>query len=184
MDNLEFCVDALQGAMMLGKQAIQIEIAVCFVVFLQHDGDTGIKATKELRQVYHEAGRADCLTSDSPSYKTVNRRMGRCADLYEALGHRKIKKAVSGLSGKELIEALKKFIKPLDIGSMDDVAAHAGKPRPPAEPKQVAQDRRATDAPGVIHVKTRHIDLPVPPDVPKTELIALAKKLMRLAEKM
>lgn len=184
MDNLDFCVTALRGAMMLSRQAIQIEIAVSFVVFHQHGGDTGIGPMKVLRQIYAEAGRVDCLTSNSRSYNTVNRRMRRCGDFYEVTGHSRVKKLLKDKHGKEAIEIVKQFIEPYEIESMDDLAAHGGNPRQPEATKPPKHDRRATDAPGTVHVKTKHIDLPVPPDVPKAELIALAQKLMRLAEKM
>lgn len=184
MENLDFCIKALRGAMMLSKQAIQIEIAVCFVVYYNHDGDTGIQAMKALRAIYADAGRVDCLTPGSRSYQTVNRRMRRCGDLYETVSHKKMKRVLKDKHGEQAIEVIKQFIEPYGIESMDDVAAHAGKPREPAEPKTVQRDRRASDAPGVVHVKTRHLDIPIPPDVPKSELLALAKKLTDLAQKM
>lgn len=184
MEKLQFCIDALRGALQLSKQAIQTEVAVCFIVFYEHGGIINSDTMKALRGVYHEAGRVDCLTPDSRQYKTVSRRMNRCADLYETVKHSKIKRALKDKFGKEAIEIIKQFLAPYEIESMDDVAAHAGKPRQPAEPKEIPHDRRTTDAPGTVHVKTKHIDLPIPPDVPRSEVEALVKKLQALLDKM
>ena len=184
MENLDFCIEALRGAMQLSKQAIQTEIAVCFIVFHEHGGVINTETMKHLRGIYAEAGRIDCLTPDSRSYKTVSRRMNRCADFYETIKHSRIKRLLKDKHEGEAIDIIKQFLEPYDIDSMDDVAAHSGKPRKPTEPKQEPHDRRTTDAPGTVHVKTKHIDVPIPPGVPKSELLALAKKLMALAEKM
>lgn len=189
METTEFCIEALRGAMLLSKQAIQVEIAVCFIVFCEHGGDTGPTATKVLRGIYAEAGRADCLTPDSPSYKTVQRRMRRCGDFYDTIGHKRIKRMLNDKHGDEAITVIRQFIEPYEISSMDDVAAHAGKPRQASEerpPKKSTADkaRRATDAPGTVHIKTKHMDIPVPPDVTKAELLQVAKKITAIAEKM
>lgn len=184
MENLDFCIEALRGAMMLSKQALQVEIAVCFVVYHQFDGDTSAATMKALRGIYASAGRVDCLTADSPSYQTVNRRMRRCGDFYATIGHKTIKRILKDKSGDEAIKVIIQYIEPFEISSMDDVAAHAGRPRQPAELKPSPHDRRTTDAPGFVHVKTRHLDIPIPPDVPKAELLLLARRITELAEKM
>lgn len=183
------CIKALSSAFALSKQAIQIEIAVAFVVFHQF-GSTDLEAKKALRNVYASAGRADCLTPDSPSYQTVTRRINRCAAFCDAVGVKKVRRILKDVGDDDAIEAVKKFIEPYGIETMDDVAARAGKPviRTKPEDTEPEQDdtphaRRATDAPGVIHVKTKHIDLPIPPDAPATELVTLANKLLALAKK-
>jgi len=178
------CVKALSGAMLLTKQAIQIEIAVAFIVFNEF-GETSLLAKKALRNVYATAGDLDCLTAESPSYQTVTRRLNRCAAFYDATGSKKVKRILKDKFDAEAIEVVKQYLEPYDIKSMDDLKRLTGEPRQPAEPKpEEPHDRRASDAPGVVHVKTKHIDLTVPPEAPKSELIALAKKLMAMAEKM
>lgn len=184
MENLQVCIDALRGALQLSKQAIQVEIAVCFLVIFEHGGDTSAPTMKALRGVYHDAGRVDCLTPDSRSYKTVSRRMNRCADFYATVTHKKVRRSIKNKGGKAALDAIKALIEPFDIDSMDDVAAHSGEPRKQPEPRIVPHDRRSTDSPGVVHIKTRHIDIPIPPDIPKSELLALVKKLQALVEKM
>lgn len=181
------CVKALSGAFILSARALQVEIAVAFVVFHQA-GDTSAASKKLLRQVYADAGRRDCLLPESPAYQTVMRRIGRCADLLEALGWRRVRKVLRDQHGAAAIQAVVDFIAPLGIESMDDVAAHAGRPRKaaPLEPAQAPaapQRRRETDSPDVTHVKTRHIDVAVPPDAPASELVALANKLLALARR-
>jgi hypothetical protein len=177
------CVTALSGALLLSKQALQVEVAVAFIVFHEF-GSTDLKAKKMLRTIYADAGRADCLTPDSPSYQTVTRRIGRCAAFFDYVGIRKVKKALKGFSGDAAIQVMKDYLLIYDIASMDDLAALAGNPRQPAEPKEQTErrDRRATDNPEVQHIKTRHIDLAVPPDVPPSELVSLANKLLKLAK--
>lgn len=184
MKSLNICIEALRGSLQLSRQAIQTEVAVCFVVFYEHDGVINQETMKALRSVYAQAGRVDCATPESRSYKTVSRRMNRCADLYETVKHSKMKRVLKDVPDKGMIAAIKEFLAPFEIESMDDVATHSGKPRKPTEKVEHEHDRRAADEPGTIHVKTKHIDVPIPPDTTKTEIMALAKKLLALAEKM
>ena len=169
MDTISYCIEALSGAMMLTAQAIQVEIAVSFIVFY-NEGGTDINAKKVLRQVYASAGRVDCLSSGTGSYATVTRRMGRCAAFYDTLGKRKLKPVINGKQGKDAVQAVIEFIRPYEIENMDDVAAHGARPRKPdVAPSE--QHRRATDiAETVIHIETEHVHIDVAAEATKTEL--------------
>lgn len=165
MDTMGHCIEALRNSMSLTEQAIQIEIAVSFVVFNEKGGTT-LDVKKILREIYASAGRVDCLTSDSPSYKTVNRRMGRCADFYDILGHKEITKVLKGKKGKDSILAIVEFLKPHNISNMDDLAAKANKGRKTHE-----------SVPGEVHVRSDHIKLDISADTTVAELSDLIKRI-------
>lgn len=184
------CIKALSGAFLLSRQALQIELAVAFLVFAEF-GHTELDAKKALRRVYADAGRADCLTADSPSYQTVTRRINRCAAFFDVVGVKKVKKALKGAGGDVSVQLMVEHLKPYKIATMDDLAALAGNPREPAAPKnsqeppkEPPRDRRASDDPNVTHVKTKHLDLAIPPDAPAKELVSLANKLLALAKRI
>ncbi len=160
MDTISHCIEALQGAMMLTAQAIQVEIAVSFVIFYEQ-GSTDIQAKKVLRQVYASAGRVDCLSAGTGSYATVTRRMGRCAAFFDSLGKRKLKPVIAGKAGKAAIDAVVAFLAPYAIETMDDLAARTGGPRKARE-----------EVPGTLHIKTEHCRLDLTPDEKLDELIA------------
>lgn len=168
MDTISHCIEALSGAMMLTAQAIQVEIAVSFVIFYEQAG-TNIAAKRVLRQVYASAGRVDCLTSGTGSYMTVTRRMGRSAAFYDSVGARKVKPVINGKRGKAAIEAVIAFLKPYGIETMDDLAARAGRQRKPS-----------AEAPGTVHIKTDHCRLDLAPDATIDELHELRDKLDEL----
>lgn len=187
LPDFSHCVKALTGAFALSKKAIQVEIAVAFVVFHQF-GETSIDAKRALRQVYADAGRRDCMTAGSPAYQTVVRRINRCAGLFDTFGMKRIARTLKDKHGAEAVRILVQLIEPLDIETMDDVAAHSGTPRKRASEEE--QGRAQADQSGaeeeveVVHVKTRHIDVRIPPDTPARELRLLAKKLTELAAQM
>lgn len=177
------CVKALGGALALSKKALQTEIAVAFVVF--HGlGSTSAASKKALRQVYADAGRRDCMTPDSPGYQTVIRRINRCAALFEHVGWRKIKRMLKDLTPAGALSMVIDFLEPLDLQTMDDVAAYAGRPRKDTEPTGEPVEEQADEEVEVIHVRTRHIDVVIPAGTPARELLALANKLIAMAEKM
>lgn len=170
MENLDFCIDALRGAMMLSGQALQVEIAVAFIVF-DRMGSTDFQAKKVLRGIYASAGRADCLTPDSPSYQTVNRRMSRCADFYDTVRAGKVRKLLKPLAGQAAIDALVTLIASYQVQTMDDVARRTGK-----------EPQAHKDAVGSFHVKTEHIKIDMTPDVTADEILALIKELRALVK--
>jgi len=187
------CVKALSGAFALSSKALQAELAVSLFVF--HTlGSADLDARRELRTVYADAGRP-CANHEDPAYQTVMRRINRSAALFEKIGARRVGKTVGALPPAAAINALVDLLLPLRLATMDAVgdyvAAPASAPGPvvaapiPAKPGiSRAPRRRAADNPDVQHVKTRHIDVAVPPGTPARELVALAQKLMKMAEAM
>lgn len=183
--DFKHCIRALSNALSLSAKALQTEIAVAFVVF--HDiGSTAASAKKALRQIYSDAGQRDCLTPESPAYQTVIRRINRITALFEIIGWRKVKRALKGLDGEAAIAAAVALVEPLDLRSMDDVAAYAGRPRKPEEEQigEEAEEGTESDEVEVIHVRTRHIDVSIPPGTPARELVNLANKLLAMAKEM
>lgn len=185
------CVKALSGAFALSSKALQAELAVSLFVFHTVGGAT-LDARRELRAVYSDAGRP-CLNHEDPAYQTVMRRIGRSAALFEKIGARRVGKTVGNLAPAAAIAALVDFLAPLRLSTMDAVGDYVGVAAPSAAPpapapvpaaKGKAPRRRAADNPDVHHVKTRHIDVAVPPGTPARELVALANKLLALAGAM
>lgn len=180
--NFKACVKALAGAFSLSCRALQVELAVSLYVFHKLDGPTNV-AKRDLRQVYADAGRP-CLSYEDASYQTVMRRIGRSAALFDKIGAKKIARAVGESSGAGAIAALVDLLAAFNLQTMDDVGMYVGHmpkvkvdtPRP--------HNRRAVDDPEVTHIKTRHIDVAVPPGTPAKELVALANKLLKIAETM
>lgn len=181
MDTISHCIEALSGAMMLTAQAIQVEIAVSFVIFHEHGG-TDIQAKKVLRQVYASAGRVDCLTSGTGSYKTVTRRMGRCAAFYDSLGKKGA--PINGRRGKAAIDAVIAFLQPYAIETMDDLAARAGTTRAPKTPP-TEQRRRASDiAEPIVRIASEHVHIDVAPEATKAELQEAIRVLRELLKSL
>lgn len=179
------CVKALSGAFALSSKALQSELAVALFVFHTMGGAT-LDAKRELRAVYADAGRP-CLNHEDPAYQTVIRRINRAAALFDKLGSRRVAKAVNDLAPAAAIRALVGLLAPLGLDTMDAVGVFVGHVtrEPAADGAQVADTHGDVDPEvEVIHVRTRHIDVVVPPGTPARELVALAKKLMKLAEEM
>lgn len=182
------CIKALTGAFTLSWRALQAELSVSLYVF-HLVGGTSLEAKRQLRQVYADAGRP-CLNHEDPAYQTVMRRIARSAALFDKLGARRVAKAIRAASGAAALQALTDMLAPLALRTMDDVAAYvAPAPGPAADaaPTREAPEparRRESDAPDVTHVKTRHIDVAVPPGTPARELVALANKLLALARQL
>jgi len=185
------CVKALSGAFALSSKALQAELAVSLFVF--HTlGGASLDARRELRGVYSDAGRP-CLNHEDPAYQTVMRRIGRSAALFDKIGARRVGKTVGALAPAGAIAALAEFLAPLRLDTMDAVGVYVGAAPsgPPASTPAAAPTgssraprRRAADNPDVQHVKTRHIDVAVPPGTPARELVVLANKLLKMAQEM
>jgi hypothetical protein len=191
--NLDFCVDAMRGALLLSRQALQVELAVGIVVYNAY-GSVSLAAKKELRAIYAAAGQADCLTPDSRSYQTVNRRMDRCGKLFDHIGPNKISKVLSKLDDGAIIDTLVAFLAKFGIDSMDNVLDIIGEPRrrephdpsivnislPPVEGEQPL--RRQSDRPGAIHIETEHIKLDAAPELTEAEVMGLIRQLLDLVK--
>jgi hypothetical protein len=186
MKDLNFCIEAMRGTLLLSRQALQVELSVSLITYHVHGG-ASLAAKKVLRGIYASAGQVDCLTSDSRSYQTVNRRMDRCAKLYEHLGPRKIAKIIGDFEGKAALAAVAGLLAPLGLDSMDNVLDFVGEPRnrvTVATPLDIVPARRVSDTPGSLYFDTPHVHVVVPPEVSPDELLELARKLQHLANTM
>ena len=126
--SLNYCVDAMRCSLALRGQALQIELAVSLIVY-HACGASDIAAKKVMRSIY-AAGGIDCLTHDTPSYRTISRRMDRSAGLYDKVKHTTIAKWVKGKEGEQIVDAVVNGIEPLHLMSMDDVLTYTtGKKR-------------------------------------------------------
>lgn len=178
MDTITYCIEALNGAMLQSARAIQIEIAVSILVF-HEQGGVSIDSKKVLRQVYASAGRLDCLTVGTGSYKTVSRRMGRCGDFYNVIDPKALRRMLKDKDGREAIEVIKQFIAPYEIDNMDDLAAHSARPRTPRQAP--IENRRKTDFDAtLVHIETEHVHVDVSPDVTRKEVQEAIKALRKL----
>jgi HAMP domain-containing protein len=196
--SIETCAQALSTAAINRRVALQIELAVGLGVFLLYDG-TGTGARQALCEAYATAG-YQCLAYNGIDYKTINRRINACAELF----HRVDARAWAGKVNEEvLIRALMIGLEPLALQSISDVhryCAPAKKPRtvgvkphtrvlggPGGHTGQdavLSMFRRATDQvrKGAEHIETEHLALVIPADTTRDELIELAGKLITLAE--
>lgn len=181
--NFDFCTKALKSSLMTGKSALQMELAVGLFVF-HSCGSADIYSKKALRFVYAACGE-DCLTQEGADYKTNSRRMERIGKLYYKLGARKIKKALTGLGEMTAVDALREYIEPLQLKTMEAVSEYCADPADAKiEPKIHSVKnltRRATDAPGVVHFATENCRVDIPPEASQTEIVNLANKLLQLA---
>lgn len=182
------CVKALSGAFVLSRRALQSELAVSLYVY--HTlGGTSLDARRGLRQVYADAGRP-CLNHEDEAYQTVQRRIARSAALYQKLGTRRVAKAVGRLVPAAAIRALVDMLEPLALFTMDQVGAYAGHFAAPEQRQQLAPvgvSLAGTPEPDdveVVHVRTKHLDVAIPPSVDARELMRLANKLIQMAQEM
>lgn len=169
--NLDYCITAMNRSLAMSRQALQVELAVGLAVY-HHFENTGLAAKKAFREIYAAAGQVDCLTSESRSYQTVNRRMDRIAKLFDYLGRSKIRRVIGEHDGMNRIEALITYLEGLHLDSMDDVLNYVGEPRQPS----IAHN------PHAIHIVTAHVHLDVLPDASKAEIKEVISKLMALPQ--
>lgn len=198
---LDIYAKALGKAFIHRRTALHLELAVGLCVFWDKKGEDPAQSRVELVRCYAETG-YDCTAPGGSDYKTVNRRVNTAWLLWEHLGGaRKIR--LGKVQGQERIAAAKAVVQALGVRTAYDVLDLVGRsqrreraadsPRrerstgsrqqPDSSAKPNGNHaRRATDGPGVVHVKTRHIDVPIPPAATKAELMNLVGKLVKLAE--
>jgi hypothetical protein len=182
---LDVYIACLSNAVLHRRAALQLELAVGLCVAHDNAHDEAFGRVT-LVSVYANAG-YQCLSTDGADYKTINRRVNNAFLLYNKLGDEAVKRAVRGNAGHRRIEAVQAMIEPLQLYSMDDVLAFCGRPR--ASQARVvtpaagapAPARRAADRPEVRHIKTAHIDVPLPPEATRAEIMEVATELLRIA---
>lgn len=183
----EVYLACLSNSVLHRRAALQIELAVGLCI--AHDfAEDPAQGRVTLVQVYASAG-YDCLKPDGRDYKTINRRVNSSFLLFDKIGDPAIKRAVRGKSGHRLVEAVQSLLEPLQLYTMDDVLTYCGRSRAgQARTQVVAHERgatparRAADHPDVVHVRTEHLDVPVPPTVTRAELMQLVAELIKMAD--
>jgi hypothetical protein len=181
----------LSNAVLHRRAALQLELSVGLCIALDSVDDLALGRVT-LTNVYAAAG-YDCLKPDGADYKTINRRVNTAFLLFEKLTAEVVKQAARGTSGHRRVEAVQSMLEPLKLYAMDDVLAYCGRPRASqAKRTEVAAHvrggsptpppmRRAFDAPDVVHVRTEHLDVPIPPSATRAELMQLVAELLKLA---
>jgi hypothetical protein len=178
----------LSNAALHRRAALQLELAVGLCV--AHDlADDPAQGRVSLVQLYASVG-YDCLKPDGADYKTINRRVNTTFLLFGKLGAESVGRTMHGTVGYRRVEAVQAVLAPLALNSMDDVLEFCGRPRAngtqhkPAASRTPANHpaRRAVDQPGVVHVRTEHVDLPIPPDVTRAELMQIVAELIKMAD--
>lgn len=187
----------LSNAVLHRRAALQLELAVGLCVAHDVVEDPALGRVT-LTNVYASAG-YDCLAPDGADYKTINRRVNTAFLLFDKVGADAVARALRGHSRHRRVEAVQSMLEPLKLYSMDDVMAYCGRPRASqAKRTEVAAHvrgghtsstsaptpplmRRAIDHPDVVHVRTEHLDVPIPPSATRAELMQLVAELLKLA---
>jgi hypothetical protein len=178
----------LSNAVLHRRTAIQLELAVGLCVAHDLVADPA-QGRVMLVKVYASAG-YECLVPDGRDYKTINRRVNNAFLLFDKIGDAAVKRALRGQQGHRRVEAVQALLEPLQLFTMDDVLAFCGRPRAsqsrvsatPAGAPEAAPARRAVDQPGVVHVRTEHVDVPLPPETTRAEIMELVSQLLKMAD--
>lgn len=199
------CVDALAGAMLSRRSALQAELAVGLIIFAM-EGEANRAAKQMLNAIYADAG-YQCLSAKDIDYKTVNRRINVTASLFEVIGLEKVAAWLDSKAELQAISAIITQLEPLQFFTINDVLAFVGKPagdqerreaRKTAAPQNVPAQapeaasgagnqaagpfqRRAEDRPGAVRIDTNTLHLSIPPDAKPSELIEVAMRILALA---
>ncbi len=149
-----------------------------------------------LTEAYAAAGYR-CVHINEMDYKTVNRRVNATAALFEKLP---VSKWIGKHSDAAAIQSIYSGLEPYELFTISDVQRYAlpAKAKPAAEVKVqpnadilnvptggharvMQQFRRAADQAGAA-VSTDHLNVVIPKDTPRAELIELAMKLLQMAK--
>lgn len=174
------CVTALNKSMILGRKALQTELAICLAIFAGA-GSTNREVRSLLTDLYCKAG-YEASDTKSRHYKAVNRKVSAAASLYENIGGLAILHWVGNAQEDEVIDAVMRGLEAYQFESMDDVLQFTGRPsnrnhaggRPKEKVKELIDQPLMKFNAGKIHVE-------VPRDASSQELIKMAGKLLRVA---
>lgn len=121
-------IDALSQANGFAKASIDLEMAVCLMVFAEQGG-AGINEKKAVYKVYAGAG-WKCETHAGPDYKTVSRRLNAAAALFDKMGGSKvIGELLAAIPPEAQIGALVQHLATnFELTSLNAVWAAAGRP--------------------------------------------------------
>lgn len=202
--SIKTCVDALAGAMLSRRSALQAELAVGLIVFAS-EGEPNRQAKQTLNEIYGSAG-YQCLSATGIDYKTVNRRINVTASLFDVIGLATVASWIDHRAELQAISAVIANLEPLQFFTISDVRSFVGTPagdgKRQDERKQAAPQyqmpeapggaatpaagpfrRRAEDilAEGTVQIHTPTLHLRIPPDAKPSELIEVAMRILALA---
>lgn len=181
------CVDLMTQAMQSRREALRTEISVALGVFFEA-GRTSLEAKDILYQVYCRVG-YDCIPSDRPDYKTINRRVNNAAMLFDKVGYEVIKKWVGKATEYDLIGKLREHVVGLNINSMDELLVFCGKPsRRIGSGLVVGEDGfvgdQKSDSSERFRIDTSKIHWVVPKETTPQELMEFAGRIMAVAKEL
>jgi hypothetical protein len=123
-------VTALIDAGGFHRDALQLELAVGLSLFstLTEGSKVDLAHKKNLRGIYEKAGYA-CKTPVGEDYKTVARRVGVTADLFQFIGgFETIKDWVEDAPMKQHVHIIMSHLQEYNFNGINSVLAHIGKP--------------------------------------------------------
>lgn len=130
MSKAKFVVDytvmtnAIAGAALSRRAALQMEVAVSLVHFTQENGGTDTTGKSNLKAVYHGAGYL-CLAKADRDYKTVNRRLNAMAKLFDKIGSSVVHGWIEGLTDtQKLLDKVQQEMVPFGFDVMDDILSY------------------------------------------------------------
>lgn len=178
------CVDLMTQAMMSRREALRTEVSVALGVFYEA-GRTSNEAKEVLYQVYCRVG-YDCIPSDRPDYKTINRRINNAALLFDKLGYDTLKKLVGKSTEYDLIGKIREKVLELGIESMDSLLTYCGKPS--RRIGEVVGDGFVSDQKPEVaegfRIDTPRIHWVAPKEATPQDLMEFAARVMAVAKEM
>ena len=174
------CVTALSKSMILGRKALQTELAVCLAIFAG-GGSTSREMRALVTDMYCKAG-YEASNTKSRHYKAVNRKVSAAASLYENIGGIAILHWIGNCAEEDVIESVIRGLEAYQFESMDDVLEFTGRPsnrthaggRPKDKVQEVLDQPLMKFNAGKLHVE-------VPRDASSQDLVKMASKLLRVA---
>ncbi len=204
--SIETCVNALHESAITRRDSFQKEVAVALSIFAV-TGAANHAAKTSVKEAYAAAG-YDCIHYADQDYKSVNRYINNAAALFRKIGPDTVIGWIAGKNESAIFTAVIEALRPLELCTQRDIerlcnplyfAAKQAAPvvvpikplpdilRGPLDPQYVREalnNRRASDAPSVRKITTDHLELAVPPETPRDELIAMATRLLALSDQM
>lgn len=174
------CVTALNKSMILGRKALQTELAICLAVFAGA-GSTTREVRGALTDLYCKAG-YEAANPKSRHYKTVNRRVSAAASLFENIGGPAILHWIGNSTEDEVIDSVMRGLEAYQFESMDDVLEFTGRPsnrnhaggRPKKELEEVPEMPTVKLNVGKLHVE-------LPRNASAADLVKMAGRILRVA---
>lgn len=124
--SIETAISAINGAMVMGRKALNTELAVCLAIFAA-EGNSEANTKGMVVEVYVKAG-YKAENSTAPHYKTVNRRVNAAAGLFNMVGSEQVLEWIGKSQEEKMISSILKGLDTYEFNSMDDVLEFCGRP--------------------------------------------------------